>query len=820
MFKHQPENESQSGSSNSPFDALEEEDTDDSFSRRMIREMRERNQEAVENARSARPQAFRKARPRARGRLTLENLERMPIKPNAQDLQSSQGSTRSTSSGGASVSDPPLNVPREWGKKGKRSSDWLRRIAMDPAAQTSGTATEGGVDWLQAASDVPIPSVEDSPLSHRGSMRGTPASSLRRRNDSLERIQASELIEDLDLTSNSFITSTPAVYPKNNALAEIRQREAEIGLEESVTAYATPPAEAPHRQTLGQGRLSITRAKPKETSSLESWSHPAEQDIQTTKLARREQTTVATSTTIAAGGPPSPISLHKSSYTVGTVDRAVTPTIQKNPQRPGHRREDSQDLLRRLSRATSGTPSSSSHLVNPPEPVKELPGRTDTKGKQSPNMPYSRDGVQIGAKEQAGGESGSSRVQSQSSDREDNHTKATAKLAAQPAGQTSRSLNVDETIISATTHLEAKTPLVTGAWIDTPRPAPRQEPTPPLSPAKRAAAAAALGRPRLPAGANESIQLTRPSQPVEPAGPALPSSALAAVVDEARRNLGQENAEDLGEATINSLEDIMLPLPDESLASSDEDTLDLHQALDFPPKKATTAAGKLREEERAGLRRLSETLRKTERRVREANREASRAGSRAASQLRAANAEPNLPGVLQSHCYNCTHLFRAMWTESKQLFYTHQEKKIKPTWTGWILMFLLTWFLVETIMGYVNTQYLNLTRVKACNSWFLCPPVTASEMSAFGVYVDAPRMPFVIPTYIFRPIRPLWGSAWSTASGSAHWVWNFVWYIFEENEAIAKAGGSTSRTVIESATETIVSSEFGSDWSMMNDEIV
>jgi hypothetical protein len=709
MIKHQPKNESQSGSSNSAFDALEEEDTDDSFGRRMIREMRERNQEAVENARSARPQAFRKARPRARGRLTLENLERIPPNPekqnlqglpDPQDLQSSQGSTRSASSGGASASDPPLNVPREWGRKGKRSSDWLRRITMDPAGQTSGTGTAGEVDWLQAASDVPIPSVEDSPLSHRGSMRGTPASSLRRQNNSLERIQASELVEDLELTNDSFITSTPALYSKNNALAEIRRREVEIGLDESETAYATPPAEAPHRETSSQTRLSITRAKHKEKSSLDGWSHPAEQEIQITKHARREQVPNAIATSSSAGGPPSPISLHKSSHTVGTVNRAVTPSIQQSPRRPGHRREDSQDILRRLARATSGTPSQGSFLANPPEPLKEFPESFSTKGKQIPSLPTLGDDSQKPTKEQTAGETVTSHVQSQSSSWETTRAKATTKLAAQSASQAAQSLNIDETIISATTHLEAKTPVVTGAWIDTPKPALRQQPAPQLSPAKRAAAAAS-GRPMVPDGATQSTQSTKSTQPAEPAEPALPSSALAAVVDEARRNLGQENDEDFGEATINSLEDIMVPLHEDRIISSDEDTLDLHQVLDFPSKKATTAAGKLREEERAGLRRLSETLRKTEKRVREANREASRAGSRVASQVRAVTTSSYSSETLQDRCYNCTHLFRAMWLQSKQLFYTCQEQRIKPTWTGWILIFLLTWLLVETTMGYV-----------------------------------------------------------------------------------------------------------------------
>src|SRR6266480_6601768 len=57
------------GASDSPYDGLEENDTEDSFGKHMIREMRESRQD--------RPRAFRKARPKARLGLTLENLERI-----------------------------------------------------------------------------------------------------------------------------------------------------------------------------------------------------------------------------------------------------------------------------------------------------------------------------------------------------------------------------------------------------------------------------------------------------------------------------------------------------------------------------------------------------------------------------------------------------------------------------------------------------------------------------------------------------------------------------------------------------------------------
>jgi hypothetical protein len=93
-------------------------------------------------------------------------------------------------------------------------------------------------------------------------------------------------------------------------------------------------------------------------------------------------------------------------------------------------------------------------------------------------------------------------------------------------------------------------------------------------------------------------------------------------------------------------------------------------------------------------------------------------------------------------------------------------------------------------------------------------------MNGFGVYIDAPQMPFVIPTYIFRPVRPFLRPLWSTVSAFAHWLWGFVFYLFEEDGSLAVANGASSRTIVQGVTESVVSSGLGNDWSMMNDELV
>jgi hypothetical protein len=39
---------------------------------------------------------------------------------------------------------------------------------------------------------------------------------------------------------------------------------------------------------------------------------------------------------------------------------------------------------------------------------------------------------------------------------------------------------------------------------------------------------------------------------------------------------------------------------------------------------------------------------------------------------------------------------------------------------------------------------------------YYCHPLYAEYMVGFGVNPDAPEYPFVIPTLLFRPFRPLW----------------------------------------------------------------
>lgn len=699
MYKHSPYNGA-SASSNDHFDALDDEDLDDSFEQRMLREL---NQERVENSRSARPQAFRRARPRKRGGLTSANLERIPIEHPQEPVHAPYESPGSTSSGG---SNPRPNYPREWGTKGKRSSSWLRRITMDPAQKTTQANMGQDVDWTEAAADVPIPSVEDSPLSHRGSARGTPAS-LMKRNDSLEELLELEFSDDL--TGASLIASTPAAVSRNTALDEIRKRELEISLEEEQeqedSVYITSQSENRQNQIGPRAvqpksvrSVSITRTSQQATSSLaQTWRHPAEQELQPPKRAQKSTVPITTLPNTTVRGPPSPVA-RKSSYTVGAVDREVTPQIQKGPKRPRHEREDSQDILRQLARASSGTPSPGRVMISGNMASTQQPPSVSGTGRtQAAEVPIAMpDHVHRNqSRELTQAISGQSGLQSDTPVKQPSHdgtaSASNNKSVPDSPKKAERRNTVHEPHIAdiITQGLEPKTPVVTGAWVDTPKPQTSRR----LIPAEEKASPAESSVAGPSTASSSSI--THPER-TQTTKQILPSSALAAVVDKARENLGQDNDEGLGEATIQSLEDLMSPTGENSILEV-EDTLD---NIQLPTTKPRTAAERARQLEMLQLDSMGKNLRNTQRGLREVRHGIQRVEHRVAETKESTSSSPSkVPKVGQ--CENCDRPLTMIWRQAKSLFYTREDNKTTLTWPAIFFLVFLSWLLTETILWYV-----------------------------------------------------------------------------------------------------------------------
>jgi hypothetical protein len=691
----------------SPYE-LDEEDTQDSFSKKMIREMHE--QAAKWRAEHGRPQAFRKARPQQRAHLTIENLERVTVTVKEQEpVGPAYGRQRAGSSySGSSNSDPPLNVPRHWGRKARRNADWLKRITMPPEAveETPKVASSGDPDWSAAAEDVPFPSVEDSPSSRRGSRRGTPH--VVRENASIEEIQETERELSDEPFGGSFITSTPAVMTRNTRLDEIRQQELEDQIKEAedTRLYPTPPPD--RRQSKLRARA--TKSRRQEEDPFEgSFQHPAEQviDIPKRTASTRSTTTAVSQPTLEP--PKSPIAVTKSAHTVGNVDRQVLPDIQKSPERPLQKREDSRDLLRRLSRATSQTPSPQTR-----NPISKLsPKKLKTTRVQSELKSHE-------AEKSSNLAGPSTAVISQKENLppgKQNTSRSNASLFIERPGpqlpelvRAEKASGSGEREDVVETQPEPKTPLVTGAYINTPgqsSKAPSQ-----ASDDTAKAKDPVVEHPKQPSTALTS---TKPSNILpDPRNLLLPQSALSAVLDSAHaRGLKSQPAGpgDLGDSTIFSLEEIAHPDQthssyldeddDGELSNIPEDQLTTRQRRRLQEKRTLRAMNARLRAAKDSIRDTRHGLKRVEQQARDAAehtmvaeqqigdiREVVRPASRASQREKGKH---DCPGeqIARRPDLVAWRLFKGMW------FYRDQDERFHLTILSLALLTFLAWFILE-----------------------------------------------------------------------------------------------------------------------------
>jgi hypothetical protein len=255
------------------------------------------------------------------------------------------------------------------------------------------------------------------------------------------------------------------------------------------------------------------------------------------------------------------------------------------------------------------------------------------------------------------------------------------------------------------TLLNPKTPYVMGGWVDTPGPRTTRNPVVP-----------ALEHPRPPKGDNSSEnasretpavdpaksdqlpaeQSTGPSQPTPPR-PQLPSSALQALVEEARAT------HDYGDDTIHSLEDLIAPFADNEV---DDDTL---QGLELPTNPPRNEAERERQAELVGLHRLREHLRATQTGIRDTSRNMRRAGSRA-EQIETERRREKTPVVIRDRCrcpeFSPWRWFRSFFWDERLMLERRIERGPLRMWGGvTILGMLLTlffiWWASETVAWYV-----------------------------------------------------------------------------------------------------------------------
>lgn len=361
------------------------------------------------------------------------------------------------------------------------------------------------------------------------------------------------------------------------------------------------------------------------------------------------------------------------------------------------------------------------------------------------------------------------------------------------------------------TPLPPKTPVVTGAWLDTPalRSVPpstipsRPRPSSPTqsSPHKR----------------RSSTPASRPSTIVPPLSvlrPSLPTSALQAVVFQAKSSDRRPSAE-YGDSTLNSLQDLITDAPDAAL---EEDTL---HGLQLPTVAPQNEAQRQRHQELLHLHRMNDRLRA----ARTSIRDASRGMKRVEDQV------DQVDHIEQDTQGKTGQLFRrgcpcastdgheiSFWRWVKSLVWQKRLQTLRQAsnskWRAWggltglgiALTLFLAWWISEEIACEIYCHH--------AYAW--------SSPHPFSVNMNAPQYPFVLPTLFYRNfIRFWWLPIWSCL----RWIYSSIWGLAgsvesEKATLVASALREMKGSIWSTATVTAPTMTMGSWVSGTHGEIV
>ncbi|KAL9576449.1 MAG: hypothetical protein Q9212_007089, partial [Teloschistes hypoglaucus] len=516
------------------------------------------------------PQIFRKALVGKRAGLTLENLKRN------NDSSESVGSTVGGSMS-SHASDPSMNVPRQWGRKARPGNDWLSRInsksgrltgdvpkrrMLDDTGSVLAHVRDAGNKLAAAAAEIPLPSADNASTSSQSS---TPTAAVLRAK-SRDRVLEWES-QDQDFTGRSLqVSDSPPIRIRNNTLDRILEREIDTVAKRAVTTNRL--GEIREKSSAEQlGPRASSRSSERIKQELAEAMNGGEAvghdngDIPRRSTSEGAKTPSKAIHSLGEGEPvpDTPVVIYRSDSSSSRAnDESVTSeeTHRSTSQRPKHDRQDSHSLLRRLARATSASPSPSTDMAEHSEDGDTQPITNGT----------------------AGGHSASSAdkgkaVESRRSD-DDREASSSAKP---PQSKSEDSKHATPQHAKSSTYL--KTPMVTGAWIDTPLPTGGRGPPMPTpditdneqkrlrSDSQKLATGDLIrkltphtSRPKL---ADEELRKTAPK---------LPRSALESIVNAAKSKAQSSSSSShasaandnddptllLGDSTIHSLEELIV----------------------------------------------------------------------------------------------------------------------------------------------------------------------------------------------------------------------------------------------------------------------
>ena len=491
--------------------------------------------------------AFSKARLGERGGPSMEILRRR----NGSD--ESLRSTQSTESFSHRGSDAGVNNPKAWGRKARPGNDWLSRI-NDRSGRLTGDVSkrhssseqmiavsekrsqrESVDDWIAAAAEVPLPGGGNGSSLITPSSKSTPTTT-HQQPLSVDRRQNWE-IED-DFTGRSLqVSESPPIHVRNTTLDRFRDREIELLEKQAVTTSRLGKI----REKTSEEQMYKNRSSPDRLlDTLANTRDSAIRRRASDQLIDQSKSRNSRHAGQEPGGeeageaiPDTPVIVYRSKSSNSTsVDETgieQIPTNQQTAGRPSNDRKDSRDLLKRLSRAASESPS----------PDKDTPSDDLRQNvNQTPQV-----------------------------------SKSTSHLKTPVVTGAWIDQTMNEKTQAGISNPMLNTPFVTGGWIDTPLPpGGRGPPMPtPSDDFEREMGAGRVGAAdlikRLSTQANSPRPKLRPQEQLKYTGPPLPKSALENIIKNAKETTSMalpvipDSEEDptlqLGESTIQSLEEMI-----------------------------------------------------------------------------------------------------------------------------------------------------------------------------------------------------------------------------------------------------------------------
>lgn len=473
------------------------------------------------------------------------------------------------------------NVPPQWGRKSRPAKDWLNRIntksegladdklkndsVENPVPEKSGhdEAIDG---WVMAGAQ--SSKIDEDQPSKSGGSPTNRISSTGGRRQSLERVEEWELNDD-DFTGRSLqVSDSPPIRVRNGALDPIIEREIDSLAKRAVTTNRLGEIRVKtSEENLGR-KLRIQSAEDLSLGSMESDRETLRRKRSTLKFplkpfVENRSYSSMSGAVLGSGGDPipnSPITIYRSNSNVSNNENSPsgirTDEEKVSYHRQSHGRADSRDLLRELARATSQTSTpttnTSTRTTTPTIEGEEFHEHTKITGKDK--------GEASADEPQLEGEAIAALQPAQAKDTTNNldiPPPVEDTSIQQPIQEIARrSMSFEDLKAPQETPLEQtprqlrpttdlKTPVVTGAWIETPLPASIHRPLQRVNDLEEKSSDIENIDPR---EKNDTTHLIRklnpnilsprsrsqPQRPLSDTSPLLPKSALESIINAAK----------------------------------------------------------------------------------------------------------------------------------------------------------------------------------------------------------------------------------------------------------------------------------------------